>query len=47
MTVERNIHGYIVITDFIDSYYVTRKYMDYTKKEAIQRFKEEFNLKES
>lgn len=45
MIIERK-NGYINISDIIDNYLVSRKYMDYTEKEAKRLFKEEFNIKE-
>jgi len=44
MIIEQN-NGYINISDIIDNYLVSRKYMDYTEKEAKKLFKEEFNTK--
>jgi len=41
MTLNKNINGYIVISDIIDGHWVTRKYMGYTKKEAKRLFKKE------
>jgi hypothetical protein len=36
-----NYNGTWVISDIVDGYLVTRKYMGYTKKEAVDMFKEE------
>ena len=44
MIIERK-NGYINISDIIDNYLVSRKYMYYTEKEAKRLFKEEFNTK--
>ena len=42
MTVEIVPHsGMIVISDFIGGYLVTRRYIGYTKPEAIKSFEEE------
>tara|TARA_R100000781_G_scaffold29391_2_gene21505 strand:+ start:162 stop:365 length:204 start_codon:yes stop_codon:yes gene_type:complete len=41
MTLNKNINGYIVISDIIDGHWVTRKYMGYTKKEAKRLFENE------
>ena len=41
MIVERNHEGYWVISEVIGGYLETRKYLYYTKREAIKRFKEE------
>ena len=41
MILDKNINGYIIISDIIDGYWVTRKYMGYTKKEAKRLFKKE------
>lgn len=42
MTVEIVPHsGMIVISDFIGGYLVTRRYIGYTKREAIKLFREE------
>ena len=37
-------NGYIIITDIISGFLVTRKYLYYAKNEAIREFKKEFNL---
>jgi hypothetical protein len=42
LTVERNQYGAWVVSDIIDDYLVSKQYYDYTKKEAIEAFKEEF-----
>lgn len=39
MIVEKNIYGYWVISDIKNEYRVVKKYMGYTKKEAIKLFK--------
>ena len=39
MTVE-NHNGYWIISDVINGYLVTEKYMYYTKKQSIKMFKE-------
>ena len=44
MRIERR-NGFIHISDIIGDYFVERKYMDYTEKEAKRLFKEEFNTK--
>ena len=44
MTLDKNINGYIVISDIIDGYWVTRRYMGYTKKEAKRLFKKEMKM---
>jgi len=41
MTIERNSEGAYVISDIIAGYLVTRRYYGYTKREAVQLFKEE------
>jgi hypothetical protein len=41
MTIEKNMNGFWVISDIVDGYLVTRRYMDYTKKEAVAMFKAE------
>jgi hypothetical protein len=44
MSVEIIPHsGMIVISDIVGGYLVTRRYIGYTRKEAIQSFKEEIN----
>ena len=44
MIIEQN-NGYINISDIIDNYWVSRKYMYYTKSQAKRLFKEEFKAK--
>ena len=44
MIIEKNREGYWVIKDIIGGYWETRRYLYYTKKQAIQKFKKEFNL---
>lgn len=41
MLIEKNIEGAWVITDIVAGYFVTRRYYGYTKREAIQLFKNE------
>lgn len=41
MTIERSVYGWVV-TDVINGYLVSRLYIGYTKKEARQRFMEEY-----
>ena len=41
MTIEKNINGFWVISDIVDGYLITRRYMDYTKREAVAMFKAE------
>ena len=42
MVVETVPHsGMIVISEVVDGYLVTRRYIGYTKKEAVRDFKEE------
>ena len=41
-----NRNGAWIISDIINGYSVTRKYIFYTKKQAISAFKQEFNVKE-
>jgi len=44
MSVEVIPHsGMIVISDIVGGYLVTRRYIGYTTKEAIQSFKEELD----
>jgi len=41
-TVERIQHsGMLVVSAVVNGYLVTRRYIGYTKREAIRRFKEE------
>jgi hypothetical protein len=42
MTIETTPNGFIKISDIIGNYLVTRKYMGYTKSQAIKLFKQEF-----
>ena len=37
----KQYHGWIIISDIINGYYTTRKYMYYTKREAIAMFKKD------
>lgn len=41
-SIERNNEGYLVVSDIIGNHLVTRKYMGYSKKDAIRKFKQEF-----
>jgi hypothetical protein len=45
MIVEKNINGYWIISSIIGGYLVIRKYLYYTKKQAIQMFKKELKIK--
>ena len=40
VNINKNIYGYLVISDIINNVVVTQKYSGYTKKEAIKMFKE-------
>lgn len=42
MTIRKTFQGAWEISANIDGYVVFRQYMFYTKKEAIQKFREEF-----
>ena len=45
MTLDKNINGYIVISDIIDGYWVTRRYMGYTKRlKRRRRWKRRINV---
>jgi len=44
ITVERTHNGFWVISAIVGDYLETRRYMDYTKKEAIAMFKEELGI---
>ena len=44
MRIERR-NGFIHISDIIGDYFIERKYMGYTEKEAKRLFKEEFKAK--
>lgn len=44
MTIERNFQGAWCISDIVGGYYVRRIYMDYSRREALQLFREEFDL---
>jgi hypothetical protein len=44
MSIEKNVYGFWVISNIIDGYLITRRYMGYTKKEAVLEFKREFNV---
>lgn len=39
MTIERTCQGAYKISAMIDGYLVTKQYMGYTKREALQAFK--------
>jgi hypothetical protein len=39
ITAEKNREGYWVLSDIIDGHLVTRRYLYYTKKQAINHFK--------
>jgi len=41
MSVYKNANGYWIVSDIISGYLVSRTYIGYTKREAIQRFKKE------
>ena len=41
MSVERNREGYWVVSDVVGGYLVTRKYLYYSKREAIRMFRED------
>ena len=40
MSIERTFQGAYKISAIVNGYLVTKQYMGYTKREAIQRFKE-------
>lgn len=44
-SVEKNHEGYLVLSDVIGGHLVTRRYMGYSKKDAIKKFKQEYKLK--
>ena len=44
MIIERK-NGWIHISDIIDNYLVSRKYMGYTESQAKRLFKQEFKAK--
>jgi len=44
MIIDKNQEGAWRIKDIVNGYWETRVYYYYTKKEAIDNFKEEFNL---
>jgi len=44
MFIEHTIQGFTIISDIIDGYRVTRKYMDYSESDAKAMFRAEFNL---
>ena len=39
MQVNKTINGIIVVSDIINGYFVTEKYIGYTKTQAIKLFK--------
>lgn len=41
MTIERTFQGAYKISAIVNGYLVSRQYMGYTKREAIQAFKQE------
>lgn len=41
MLVEKHINGIIAISADVNSQLITRKYIGYTKRQAIQKFKQE------
>ena len=41
--INKNIYGYYVLSSFIGNLYFNKKYMDYTKKDALKLFKESIN----
>jgi len=44
MTIERVEHsGMLIISDIIDGVYVSRRYIGYTKRDAIRAFKMEMS----
>ena len=40
MTITKNKNGYIVISDIVKGYLVEKRYLYYTKQQAIKLFKE-------
>ena len=42
MNIELNIKGYWVISDIVNGQRIQKTYIGYTKKEAIQKFNQEF-----
>lgn len=42
MTITTNAQGMWVISDLVGGYYVQRVYMGYSRRDAVQRFREEF-----
>lgn len=40
MTIEKTFQGAYKISSIVSGYFVSKQYMGYTKKEAIQAFKE-------
>ena len=41
MLVEKHINGIIEICEAVDDYLFTRRYIGYTKRQAVQKFKQE------
>jgi len=41
MIIQKNIYGYWVISDIVRGYRLERKYLGYTKKEALSLFRKE------
>ena len=44
MTITKNNNGSWCVSKIIDGYLINRVYFFYTKKEALQLFKQEFNI---
>ena len=45
MTIEKTFQGAYRISALVNGYLVTRQYMGYTKREAVQAFKQELSHK--
>ena len=45
MQITQNQEGYIIINDIINGFMITKKYLYYTKQEAIKAFKAEYQAK--
>jgi hypothetical protein len=41
MTIEKNIHGALVISAVIGGYLISRQYYGYTRREAVRLFRDE------
>lgn len=41
MTIRKNINGYWIISDIIKGHRIIKKYLFYTKKQAIRLFKKD------